>query len=59
MLQEMEHAGLSGAVARVRHVLGLVVREQAKREIAGGSADEVDWIELSQEHGLKNVVFGM
>lgn len=59
MLQEMEHAGLSGAVARVRHVLELVVREQAKREIAGGSADEVDWIELSQEHGLKNVVFGM
>jgi hypothetical protein len=59
MLQEMEHAGLSGAVARVRHVLELVVREQAKREISGGSADEVDWIELSKEHGLKNVVFGM
>jgi hypothetical protein len=43
----------------VRHVLELVVREQAKREISGGSADEVDWIELSKEHGLKNVVFGM
>ena len=59
MLQEMEHAGLSGAVARVRHILELVVREQAKKEISGGSADEVDWIELSKEHGLKNVVFGM
>jgi hypothetical protein len=59
MLTEMEHAGLSGAVARVRHVLELVVREQAKKEISGGSADEVDWIELSKEHGLKNVVFGM
>ncbi|KAG9571404.1 hypothetical protein KCU79_g235, partial [Aureobasidium melanogenum] len=59
MLREMEHAGLSGAVARVRHLLELVVREQAKREISGGSADEVDWIELSREHGLKNVVFGM
>ncbi|KEQ92143.1 hypothetical protein AUEXF2481DRAFT_32351 [Aureobasidium subglaciale EXF-2481] len=59
MLQEMEHAGLSGAVARVRHVLELVVREQAKKEIAGGSSDEVDWVELSKEHGLKNVVFGM
>jgi hypothetical protein len=59
MLSEMEHAGLSGAVARVRHVLELVVREQAKKEISGGSADEVDWIELSKEHGLKNVVFGM
>jgi len=59
MLQEMEHAGLSGAVARVRHVLELVIREQAKKEMSGGSADEVDWIELSKEHGLKNVVFGM
>jgi hypothetical protein len=59
MLSEMEHAGLSGAVARVRHILELVVREQAKKEISGGSADEVDWIELSKEHGLKNVVFGM
>ncbi|KAI4725847.1 hypothetical protein E4T49_06409 [Aureobasidium sp. EXF-10728] len=59
MLQEMEHAGLSGAVARVRHVLELVVRQQATREIGGGSADEVDWIELSRQHGLKNVVFGM
>ncbi|CAD0088197.1 unnamed protein product [Aureobasidium mustum] len=59
MLKEMEHAGLSGAVARVRHLLELVVRQQAKREIDGGSADEVDWIELAKEHGLKNVVFGM
>ncbi|KAG9662287.1 hypothetical protein KCU64_g2049, partial [Aureobasidium melanogenum] len=59
MLKEMEHAGLSGAMARVRHLLELVVREQAQREISGGSVDEVDWIELSREHGLKNVVFGM
>ncbi|KAG9602856.1 hypothetical protein KCU77_g528, partial [Aureobasidium melanogenum] len=59
MLKEMEHAGLSGAVARVRHLLELVVREQAQREISGGSVDEVDWIELAREHGLKNVVFGM
>ncbi|KAG9691928.1 AFG1-like ATPase, partial [Aureobasidium melanogenum] len=59
MLKEMEHAGLSGAVARVRNLLELVVREQAKKEITGGKADEVDWIELSKEHGLKNVVFGM
>lgn len=59
MLKEMQHAGLSGAVARVRHLLELVVRQQAEREISGGSADEVDWIELAKEHGLKNVVFGM
>jgi hypothetical protein len=59
MLMAMNNAGLSGAVGRVRQCLELVVREQAKREAAGGSADEVDWLELSREHGFRNIVFGM
>jgi len=59
MLREMRHAGLAGVVTRVAYVLKLVMLNQAERISHGGSADEVDWIELAQNHSLKIVVMGI
>lgn len=46
MLQDMEHAGLSGTVTQVKRLLELVGMSQRNMELVGRSVDEVDWIEV-------------
>lgn len=59
LLKAMEGTGISRSVTRTRELLQLVVEEQAKRVAVGGLAEEVDWIEFSQERGIKCINFGL
>lgn len=59
LLQAMEGTGISRSVSRSLELLRLVVNEQMARQAAGGLAEEVDWIDIAQQRGIKCINFGL
>ena len=58
LLEEM-NGGLFHAIIRIRLLLRRVISQQILMVQDGGSADEVDWVDLSDEMGMKCIVFGV
>lgn len=59
LLRAFEGTGISRSVTRSRELLQYVLREQSKRQEAGGHAEEVDWIDVAREKGIKCINFGL
>ena len=59
LLQAMEGTGISRSVSRSLELLRHVQSEQLERQLTGRLAEEVDWIEVARERGIKSINFGL
>lgn len=59
LLQAMEGTGISRSVSRTLELLRTVQNEQLDRQVTGRLAEEVDWLQVAQEKGIKSINFGL
>ena len=59
LLRAMESAGISRSVSRSMELLQFVQKEQLARQLSGRCPEEVDWLQVAQEKGIKSINFGL
>lgn len=59
LLQALEDRGVSNNARRARDLLVAVCEEQRQRVLAGGRAEEVDWLLLAQARRMETLDFGL
>jgi len=59
LLQALEERSISRNVKRGRELLIAVCEEQRQRVLAGGRAEEVDWLLFARARNMETIDFGL